>query len=252
MGGRRNPGSTVGNAVPDNGTLGNVQTSMSPSFRPQYPYNPPNLGQQWGQSGGQYGGGINYAGGSPTFNERGGTMAGSVGPSGQANISGALGQMMPGIAGRMGQEQGQQNPLFQGMDPRLMQLFQKYGVNPTGTGTGNSDIAYWNQKMAAPGADQAYYLDRLEKDFQGTGMDVGNNNLSYGGQGNLMQKYYQQPMARGFQRGQGGRGRWGFGGSPKQGYQNNPQNSYGVQMPQYNYQTIGTPRTKKDTSEHPE
>lgn len=65
------------------------------------------------------------------------------------------------------------NPLFSGMDPRLVSLFEQYGITPTGPGTGNSDIAYWNSKITAPGADASYYLGRLAQDFQGTGMDVG-------------------------------------------------------------------------------
>lgn len=60
-----------------------------------------------------------------------------------------------------------------GMNPQLVALFQKYGVTPTGQGTGNSDIAYWNAKLSAPGADQAYYLNRLESDFAGGGPDTG-------------------------------------------------------------------------------
>lgn len=80
------------------------------------------------------------------------------------------------------------NPLFQGMDPRLTSLFQQYGQTPTGQGTGNTDIAYWNSKLTAPGADANYYLGRLGSDFAGNGPDKGG-----GGQGAQMASFLGGP-----------------------------------------------------------
>lgn len=188
-------------------------------------------------------------------------------PAGQGVPPGqAMGNMGQGFGGGGGwqnrwqqQPQQQQNPLFQNMDPRLVQLFQKYNVNPTGTGTGNSDIAYWNSKMSAPGADQQYFLNRLESDFGGTGPDLGNNNLTYGGQqGNLAGRYYQQPMQRrGLQR-MGGNNRFptqprmGMGGQQQPqrfgGYTNRPS---GLTPPTFNPNTTPRPTPAPDTSEHP-
>jgi hypothetical protein len=188
---------------------------------------------------------------------QGGQMQGGIGYGG-----GGMNNMMRGM-GQMGSQMGggQQNPLFQNMDPRLVQLFQKYNVNPTGQGTGNSDIAYWNGKMGAQGADQNYFLNRLEQDFQGTGMDLGNNNLSYGGgQGNLAGRYYQQPMQRpGLNRSMAGgnnrfptQPRMGMGGQrqPQRfgGYTNQPS---GLTPPTFNPSVTPRPTPAPDTSEHP-
>jgi hypothetical protein len=172
--------------------------------------------------------------------------------------------------------QPQQNNLFQGMDPRLVNLFNQYGVNPTGAGTGNSDIGYWNQKITAPGADANYYLGRLGSDFAGTGPDLANNaNISYQpGFGQGAQRQYQQPMQRRFGFGAGGRfGQQGYGFRPTQGYSGfgggyRPQygggggvgyggyrtmgnNPWGQRVPQPNTSTITQPLPKQDTSENP-
>ncbi len=106
------------------------------------------------------------------------------------------------------------NQLLQGMDPRLVSLFQKYNTNPSGAGTGTSDIAYWNNKLNLPDTDPAYgdnyYLNRAEQDFLGTGQDA--SGVDTTGQ-DAQQRQYQQPMQRSFGRVGGPRGRFGFGGS---------------------------------------
>lgn len=77
-------------------------------------------------------------------------------------------------------QQPASNPLYQGMNPQLVSLFQQYNQTPTGQGTGNTDIAYWNNLMSQPGADVNYYLGRLKSDFQGNGPDTGGPNQSGG------------------------------------------------------------------------
>lgn len=180
-----------------------------------------------------------------------GQAMGNIGPS----MGGAFGGGMHGGWGG-GQQQQQQNPLFQNMDPRLVQLFQKYNVNPTGQGSGNSDIGYWNGKMGEQGADQQYYLDRLEKDFQGTGMDLGNNHLTYGQGGG---RQYQPPMGRMFQRFGGGNNRFptgprmGMGGGGGRmgggGYTMQPNSPWGFQRPTPNTTPVPQPPSTMDRSE---
>ncbi len=49
------------------------------------------------------------------------------------------------------------------------QLFSKYNVKDTGPGSGVSDVAYWKGEYDR--TKDPYYLERLEKDLQGGGMD---------------------------------------------------------------------------------
>jgi hypothetical protein len=76
---------------------------------------------------------------------------------------------------------------WSGMDPRLAALYQKYGKAPTGPGTGLTDSAYWNGKIT--GGDSAYFLDRLDKDLAGNGMDTGGGGSAPG----WTPTYYQAP-----------------------------------------------------------
>lgn len=55
-----------------------------------------------------------------------------------------------------------------GMHP-VDAIFARYGKSDTGSGTGNTDAGYWKQKYDSTG--DKYYLERLESDFQGNGID---------------------------------------------------------------------------------
>lgn len=227
----------------------------------------PSMGSQPNLYGGM--GGINGQPNLPPMYNVGGVNGGQQGGPVTYNPQG-----QGGGGGQQGG--GQQNPLFQGMDPRLVQLFQHYGVNPTGTGTGNSDIGYWNSKIGAQGADADYYLNRLGSDFAGNGPDMANQgNVTYGGQqGNLAQRYYQQPMQQQFGR-QGAQGRFGFRpqgyGGGQGGYNTgytgsqwggnvlgqgsypaNNSSRWGYSQPSFNPNTQGLPTPGKDTSENPQ
>lgn len=58
------------------------------------------------------------------------------------------------------------NPLFQGMDPGLVNFFVQNNITPTGPGTGPTDIAYWNSKYEQ---DPGYYGGRILSALQGGG-----------------------------------------------------------------------------------
>lgn len=68
-----------------------------------------------------------------------------------------------------------------GINPQLQALYNQYGITNGGAGSGLSDYSYWNSKISAPGADQQYYLNRLQSDLQGNGPDTGSGG---GGGGN--------------------------------------------------------------------
>lgn len=67
--------------------------------------------------------------------------------------------------------QADPNVDWSAMDPRLAALYQKHGSTPTGTGTGLTDYGYWNGKIT--GGDSDYFLNRLDADLSGNGMDTG-------------------------------------------------------------------------------
>lgn len=58
------------------------------------------------------------------------------------------------------------------------QLLAKYGAKDTGAGSGVTDASYWKQKYDS--TNDPYYLERLENDLKGGGMDA----YSPGGGGN--------------------------------------------------------------------
>ena len=71
------------------------------------------------------------------------------------------------------QEPGWQAPnqqAWQGIDPRLANLYQAHGImTPGARGSGFSDAAYWNDKVGSAGWD--YISNRLGADLGGTGTD---------------------------------------------------------------------------------
>lgn len=78
-----------------------------------------------------------------------------------------------GFSGGNSQTQNQPTQAQQPSANPLQDLFNKYGRTDTGSGSGITDMNYWAGKINAPGADQQYYLNRLESDFQGKGPDQG-------------------------------------------------------------------------------
>jgi hypothetical protein len=76
--------------------------------------------------------------------------------------------------GATGQNQGGQTSSGDPVD----QLLAKYGAQDTGPGSGITDASYWKQKYQSTG--DPYYLNRLEDDLKGNGMDTGGGG-SYGG-----------------------------------------------------------------------
>ncbi|SRR5712692_1718510 len=70
-------------------------------------------------------------------------------------------------AGGMNQPQNQQ--AWQGIDPRLANLYQQHGImTPGAAGSGFGDASYWNSKI---GNDWDYINNRLGADLSGTGTD---------------------------------------------------------------------------------
>lgn len=60
-----------------------------------------------------------------------------------------------------------------GIDPRLSQLYQEYGVTPGGRGSGLEDWQYWqNDALNNAHGDWNYILGRLKSDLSGSGPDA--------------------------------------------------------------------------------
>lgn len=60
----------------------------------------------------------------------------------------------------------------QGIDPRLAQLYQKYGLQPGDRGTGFADWQYWqNDALKNASGDWNYIINRLDADLAGNGQD---------------------------------------------------------------------------------
>jgi hypothetical protein len=147
-------------AVPRYGYGQNTQSPQSPF------YSGDGSGQTTMPVGPQYPGSqpINYPGGNPNFNEQTGqygTPPASQPSTGQTGSTGTPAQPV---------DAGASNPLYQGINPQLVQYFQQNGITPTGRGTGPTDIAYLNDQMTAPGQDPGYWLNtKLPSIFSGAG-----------------------------------------------------------------------------------
>ena len=64
------------------------------------------------------------------------------------------------------------NSAWGGIDPRLQQLYQSYGVNTPGAqGSGFTDASYWNGVLQKTG-DWGYVSGRLGSDLSGKGPDT--------------------------------------------------------------------------------
>ncbi len=65
------------------------------------------------------------------------------------------------------------DPRFTGMDPRLMEVYQRAGFTPSNDrGSGFADWQYWqNDAVRNAGGDWNYVLGRLGSDLAGTGTD---------------------------------------------------------------------------------
>lgn len=63
---------------------------------------------------------------------------------------------------------------WQGIDPRLVQLYQSHGImTPGAAGSGFTDANYWNTNaINNAGGDWNYVLNRLGSDLSGTGPDA--------------------------------------------------------------------------------
>ena len=82
----------------------------------------------------------------------------------------------------------------QGIDPRLAQLYQQYGVTPGPRQSGFSDWQYWQDKMNS--GDANYYLGRLGADLGGWGQDTrtGQSQQMSGFNPSSMSQFWQMLM----------------------------------------------------------
>lgn len=108
--------------------------------------------------------GNRYAPGSPVNQPLGTGIAAPSAPTGGMDFAGA-GNVAAAVAptatagGSAGGGVDRNNPLFQGINPQLVDYFIQHGITPTGPGSGPTDIAYLNQKMTEPGQDIGYWLN---------------------------------------------------------------------------------------------
>ena len=77
------------------------------------------------------------------------------------------------MAGQQASQGGINDP-WGGYDPRLVQLYQRYGVTAPGApGSGFKDARYWqNDAVRNAGGDWNYVLNRLGNDLAGKGTDM--------------------------------------------------------------------------------
>ncbi|SRR5712692_1650942 len=77
-------------------------------------------------------------------------------------------QQVP-LMNRQPQDQQMDQSAWQGIDPRLANLYQQHGImTPGAAGSGFGDASYWNSKI---GNDWNYINNRLGADLSGTGTD---------------------------------------------------------------------------------
>lgn len=102
-----------------------------------------------------------------------------------------------GVATPQGAASAADPNAWNGIDPRLAQLYQQHGITTPGArGSGFQDAAYWNDLINKTG-DWGYVSGRLGSDLSGSGPDAPTGS-SYGGNGGSLSNLAPQDLSTGW------------------------------------------------------